>query len=241
MKHSTALAVMLKAPAAGSVKTRLVPPFTLDEAAEIYTYFIKDTFSSLSHLKDVDIISAVTPEGSLDEVAKLLPEGSLVRAQKGSNLGERLQKLIKELFNEGYERVAVIGADSPDLPVDYIENAFLTLRLNPGKLVIGPSKDGGYYIIAMDKFEARAFQDIPWSTPRTLETTVQNVGGSALLLSAWHDIDRASDIPLLVESEGAPESTRYILENGLLERCNDFMDGIYKGFGRGVSKDRDKL
>ncbi len=241
MKHSTALAVMLKAPVTGFVKTRLVPPFTLEEAAEIYHCFIKDTYSLLAPLKDVDIISAVTPPDSLDEVAKLLPEGSLLKPQKGSNLGERLENLFKELFAEGYKSVAVIGADSPDLPVDYIENAFLTLKLNPGKLVIGPSRDGGYYIIAMDKFEARAFQDIPWSTPRTLETTVANVGGSALLLSAWHDIDRASDIPTLVESEGAPESTRYVLEKGLISRCNEFMDEIYKGPGKGYGKDRGKL
>ena len=72
MKHSTALAVILKAPAAGSVKTRLVPPFTMEEAAETYKFFIKDTFTLLGELKDVDIISAVTPPDSLDEVAKLI-------------------------------------------------------------------------------------------------------------------------------------------------------------------------
>ena len=238
MKHSTALVVMLKAPTTGFVKTRLVPPFTLEEAAETYRYFIKDTYSMLESLKDVDIISAVTPPDSLDDVAKLLPDESLVRPQEGSNLGERLENIFRELFDEGYKNVAVMGADSPDLPVEYIENAFLTLRLNPGNLVIGPSRDGGYYIIAMDKFDPRPFQDIPWSTPRTLESTIKNVDGSSLLLSAWHDIDRASDIPLLVESEGAPESTKYILENALLERCNDFMDEIYKGPGKGYGKDR---
>ena len=155
---------MLKAPVAGQVKTRLVPPLSPKDAARLYTCFILDTFHRMNTLPDIDIIAAFTPQKLAHRVRKVVPPQIPLIPQKGKDLGERLHNVFSRLFFVGYEKVAIIGSDSPDLPIEYIEKSFslLNKKLLDGKkeLVLGPSEDGGYYLIAMSNPLSRLGTDL---------------------------------------------------------------------------------
>ncbi|MBI5328110.1 MAG: TIGR04282 family arsenosugar biosynthesis glycosyltransferase [Deltaproteobacteria bacterium] len=198
-KSSNALVVMLKAPVAGRVKTRLVPPLKAEDAARLYQCFIEDIFSSISKLTDVDIIAACTPQRLAKKVKRILPSGILVTPQKGKDLGERLENIFSLLFLKGYNKVAIIGTDSPDLPVEFIKKSFAML-IGIVNLVIGPAEDGGYYLIAMSKDCRQIFKDIPWSTNMVFEKTIekaQKAGLKSDILPIWYDVDDINNLKTL--------------------------------------------
>ncbi|MBI5048891.1 MAG: TIGR04282 family arsenosugar biosynthesis glycosyltransferase [Deltaproteobacteria bacterium] len=204
-KSSNALVVMLKAPVAGRVKTRLVPPLKAEDAARLYSYFIEDIFNRISILTDVDIIAALgtdlksVPRVLAKKVKRILPSGILVTPQKGKDLGERLANIFSLLFLKGYNKVAIIGTDSPDLPVEFIKKSFAML-IGIVNLVIGPAEDGGYYLIAMSKDCRQIFKDIPWSTNMVFEKTIekaQKAGLKSDILPIWYDVDDINNLKTL--------------------------------------------
>lgn len=220
--HANALAVMLKAPLPGLVKTRLSPLLTPIQAAGLYACFIRDTFNMASRLGGVDIYAACAPEGlenGHEPLTGIVPEGVGRLFQHGDNIGRRMFNVFGELFEKGHEKVSIIGSDSPDLPSSYIEEAFALLD-GLTDVVLGPAMDGGYYLVAMDAPSAVPFRMIPWSTEKTLEMTIENLRFSAMsfkLLKPWNDIDTPEYLRLLDNNAGAPESSRFmqaILNNG---------------------------
>ena len=139
MPKENALVVMLKAPVEGEVKTRLVPPLTAKEAATLYRAFIKDTLSRLSSLKDIALYAFFTPAGGKADIINIIPHVISLIPQKDGDLGERIYGAFECLFNSGhlfpffkggrgFKRVAIIGSDSPDLPIEYIETSFRYLK-----------------------------------------------------------------------------------------------------------------
>jgi rSAM/selenodomain-associated transferase 1 len=216
-KSSNALVVMLKAPVAGRVKTRLVPPLKAEDAARLYQCFIEDIFSSISRLTDVDIIAAYTPQRLARKVKRILPPDILITPQKGKDLGERLANIFSLLFLKGYNKVAIIGTDSPDLPLEFIKKSFAMLRgiIN---LVIGPAEDGGYYLIAMSRDCRQIFQDIPWSTNMVFEKTIEKAKKAGLkpdILPKWYDIDDINNLKTLwnnIKSDIPVTKTNKLLE-----------------------------
>ncbi len=225
MSLADALVVMAKQAQAGSVKTRLVPPLTDVEAATLYTHFISDTFSNLKTLKDIKVYLAILREGGEEPLPLSIPDGVEVIEQSGDDLGERLCYIAKRLFKKGYRHVAIIGSDSPDLPPEYIIDAFARLKSDSSKVVLGPALDGGYYLIAMSRLDERPFTGIRWSTPTVLNDTIERLAGDALLLEPWYDIDGPGDMAKLAGSVRAKESAAYILERDIFTRCKDFVDG----------------
>jgi len=209
-----ALAVMLKAPVAGLVKTRMVPPLTHEQAARLYECLIRDTFSSLAALRDIDIYAAYL--GPVDTVKDMVPDGVGIFPQSGDGLGERMFNTLSHLLDMGYKRCGVIGSDLPDLPARFIEEAFAALE-GGAQLVLGPAADGGYYLAAVDGPYERVFTSVRYSTPSVLKETLaraQEGGIRYALASPWHDIDDAGDLALLKTNPSAPESSRFI--EGLL-------------------------
>ena len=197
-----ALAVMLKAPVAGQVKTRLTPPLTQEDAAELYKCFIQDIFSRVSTLNGIDIIAAYTPENTAEHIKRIVPANTMLIPQRGNDLGERLSNLFSGLFSAGYKKIAVIGTDSPDLPVEYIKKSFSSLNKNTS-IVIGPSRDGGYYLIAMSRYSEEVFKDIPWSTNTVFKKTLEKAKKTGLLpalLPEWYDVDETGDLKTLREN-----------------------------------------
>jgi hypothetical protein len=139
------------------------------------------------------------------------PHAGLVE-QEGSGLGERIKNLFKLLFERGYNKVAVVGSDSPDLPIEYIREAFGLLDETTG-LVLGPALDGGYYLVALQVLFPALFDGIDWSTPEVLAQTLERARGGSIgyrLLRPWHDIDTAEDLRFLRDNPMTPESAAYI-------------------------------
>lgn len=222
-RHPNALVVMMKIPIAGQVKTRLAAQIGKKDATKLYRCFIHDTFSCVSLLKDIDIIAAYTPRNLISRAKRLAPSGVIVIPQKGRDLGERIQNIFSHLFSIGYKKVAIIGADSPDLPIEYIEKSFLLLKGKTG-LVIGPAEDGGYYLIAMSNpslpiamlrgngspahlrkggeggFAGEIFKDIPWSTGTVFKETIEKAkraGLKSAVLPQWYDVDEINTLKKL--------------------------------------------
>lgn len=207
-----ALAVMIKYPQPGRVKTRLAPPLSYSQAAALYRRFIADIFTTVRGLESVDIFTAYTPESPIKETLQMIPQGIEAFSQEGDGLGCRMYSVFKWLFEKDYKKVAIIGSDSPDLPKEYIEEAFSLLDENNG-VVLGPAKDGGYYLIAMNRLTEAPFSVINWSTATVLDETVKRLieGGLGYrLINTWHDIDTAEDLQFLKDSQNAPESSEFI-------------------------------
>ncbi len=220
-KGTDALIVMVKAPVAGLVKTRLVPPLTPKEASDIYRCFILDTINTMKGLEGVDLYVAYTPEDKRSEVSELLPMGIPIIPQNGADLGERLERLFRDFLSGGHTNVCIIGSDSPDLPAGYVEEAFSMLKEDGRRVVLGPAGDGGYYLIAMNFFSPIPFRDMRWSTSSVLEDTLERLrsnGISTVLLGPWDDVDTPGDLKSLFMRNGAPLSRTFIEERGILDR-----------------------
>lgn len=198
-RHPNALVVMLKIPVAGQVKTRLAAHIGKKDATKLYRCFIHDTFSRISLLKNIDIIAAYTPQNLISRAKRLAPSGVIVIPQKGRDLGERIQNVFSYLFSIGYKKIAIIGADSPDLPIAYIEKSFLLLK-GKTRLVIGPAEDGGYYLIAMSRDHKELFKDIPWGTGMVFKETIEKAkraGLKSAVLPQWYDVDEINTLKKL--------------------------------------------
>lgn len=210
MPKENALAIMLKAPRPGTVKTRLVPPLTHLEACELYECFIRDTFRTSSNI-DAALYAFYTPKDAFREIERLFPGGITAIAQEDGGLGERIFGCFKELFGMGYKKIVVIGSDSPDIPGEHIEDAFR--QLSHSELVLGPAKDGGYYLVAMSRLTEEPFLEIPWSTDKVLEATLDRASRAQIpfrLIAPWHDMDTVGDLRALKDSKSAVESANYL-------------------------------
>jgi len=211
----TVLAVMVKPPLPGSVKTRLVPLLTPEEAAGLYRSFMRDLFTNLAGADlDMETFIAAAPPAVYEDFRGILPEGAGFFRQEGQGLGDRIFNVFKTLENKGVSRAVVIGSDSPDLPPRFINDARSILIDPDVDMVLGPAQDGGFYLIGASlPLSGVIFHDIPWSGPEVLEKTIERAREAGLgvrLLGLWHDIDRPEDLALLMSGQGAPESRAFI-------------------------------
>jgi len=191
--HSS-LIVVAKRPAPGKTKTRLCPPLTSKQAAHLYECFLPDTLALMRRVPDVERIVAYLPSDAGDYFAELAPDMTLT-LQRGATLGERLDNLLSDALNAGAQRAIVMNSDGPTLPVAYLETAFDLLARDD--VVIGPSRDGGYYLIGMKKNHAQLLRGVQMSTPRVLEDTLALAGESGIsvsLLPTWYDVDTVADL-----------------------------------------------
>ncbi|MFN9743502.1 MAG: DUF2064 domain-containing protein, partial [Acidobacteriota bacterium] len=147
-----ALVLMARAPVEGAIKTRLAGALTTAEVLELYLNFLRDTFRMMEQVQaerdDLALVLCFTPEGAEEAFEEVEREGCLMMAQRGADLGERMVNCLDDLFQRGYARVVVIGADSPALPADYVIEAFDELT-DAQTVVVGPPLDGGYYLIGL--------------------------------------------------------------------------------------------
>lgn len=217
-----------KAPIPGEVKTRLLPYFTKEDAARLHEAFIYDTFKSVSRIGAKKFLFC-HPSIEHSIFRKISNDtGIRLMEQRGKDLGERMKNATDMLFEEGFKRVIILGADSPSLPVKYIEDGFK--RLTDYSIVIGPSIDGGYYLIGAKSSVPRIFDDVPWGTGRVFRTTLEKgirLGLDLYILPFWYDIDTIEDLALLYSH------ARHLNKNGgsiaedtlrLLEKMAIFKD-----------------
>ncbi len=190
-----ALAVMTKAPQAGRVKTRLVPPLTPEEAAELNKCFLRDTAAAISNAAGADTacgIAVYTPVGAESAYTDILPADFSLLPQRGDKFGERLYLALEDLFKCGFDSVCLIDSDSPTVPAENFAQAVELLSASEDRVVLGPSDDGGYYLVGMKKPHRHLFEKIDWSTERVLNQTVQRAAEIDLevkLLPTGFDVD----------------------------------------------------
>lgn len=214
-EDSCAIAVMVKTPRAGAVKTRLVPPLTHDEAAALSACFLRDTAANVAGVKldecGVRGIAVYTPIGAESEFHKLLPDNFVMIAQRGESLTERLGYATEDLLAAGYESLCLIGADSPTLPSAVLAQAMNALARPGDRVVLGPSDDGGYYLIGLKRVHWRMFEDIEWSTPNVFRQTVERAAEIKLevvTLPVWYDVDDAATLVQLCDEIFPPARSR---------------------------------
>jgi rSAM/selenodomain-associated transferase 1 len=195
-----ALAVMTKAPQAGQVKTRLVPPLTPDEAAELNKCFLRDTTAAISSVtadNDASGIAIYTPIGTESTYDDLLQGDFSLLPQRGVGFGERLYFAAEDLFRCGFDSVCLIDSDSPTVPAKSFLNAIEILKPNGDRIVLGPCDDGGYYLIGLKKSHRELFEQIDWSTERVFDQTTRRareIGLEVKLLPSGYDIDDAASL-----------------------------------------------
>lgn len=189
------MAVMAKAPVPGRVKTRLVPPLLPKEAARLNVCFLRDVTEAIAEIaRDgrAHGYLAYTPVGKEAAFRGVLPKSFRIFPQRGEALTERLIYAAEDLFAAGYASVCFINSDSPTLPHFLLESAAAALRAPGPRIALGPSEDGGYYLIGMRKLHRRLFEEIDWSTKEVLAQTQERAAELKLevkLLPTWYDVD----------------------------------------------------
>ena len=242
-----ALAVMTKAPQAGRVKTRLIPPLTPEEAAELNKRFLRDTVATISiacsrrragdarntpfedaggsHTEVATArargIAVYTPVGAEWAYIDILPADFSLLPQRGEKFGERLYFAVEDLFKCGFDSVCLIDSDSPTVPAEHFQQAVEFLNMSEDRVVLGPSDDGGYYLIGMKKPHRHLFEQIDWSTERVLDQTIQRateIGLEVKLLPTGYDVDDGASLRRLCEellrdngqSDVAPQTRKFL-------------------------------
>ncbi len=186
-----ALIIFIKNPEEENVKTRLAKTVGKEKALEIYKTLLHHT-NAISKIANADkyvFYSSFINEK--DEWDSTIFKKYL---QNGTNLGAKMQHAFEQVFNYGYEKACIIGSDCPQLAADIIDESFI--KLNTTDVVIGPAKDGGYYLLCIKKVYAEIFQNISWSTEDVLSETIAVCNQLHLpyfLLAELSDIDTEND------------------------------------------------
>ncbi|MEC7641217.1 MAG: TIGR04282 family arsenosugar biosynthesis glycosyltransferase [Nitrospinota bacterium] len=206
---ATALILFAKAPELGQVKTRLHPFLDHETIYNLYCCFLMDSIDKLCAIQDVDGLIGACPANRLgwfDEVAA--NRGVRVFPQEGDDLGQRMRAAFCRRFKEKYEKVLIMGSDSPSLPKSYIESALQSEQ----DVILGPSMDGGYYLVGLNRRITEIFNGVSWGSESVLAQTLDQVKqaeASLDLLPLWYDVD-------------APESLAFLATHlKLLEKSGD--------------------
>ncbi len=192
------LIVFAKEPQAGKVKTRLQGKLSQEDCAQLYKAFLQDTLELARAVpceeKMLAYESLIEPK-FLKAIAK---DEFVFYKQRGTDLGQRLDNAFKFAKGRHNDKILIIGSDTPNLPVDYIKEAYV--RLDKNDLVLGPSEDGGFYLIGFTQPCADLFSGVQWSADKVFEKTVSNAknsGKKVAALKEWYDIDDAAGLAKL--------------------------------------------
>lgn len=203
------LVVFAKEPRNGEVKTRLASELGLEGCRELYEAFLKDTFRLAKQVLRVQRIVAYLSGNRAPIFIKKQAKGFAFLKQKGANLGERLHNAFQYLRGRSSKPVVIIGSDSPNLPAEFITRAFEKL-LNYD-VVVGPSRDGGYYLIGLKEPCEEIFVDIDWSTKNVFKQTlskIRRLKKTVHVLPLWYDVDDQKSLKLLMRDFRAAVSTK---------------------------------
>ena len=182
--------MFIKEPKLGFVKTRLACTIGNEVTLDLYKCFVKDLITTL---EDTAYDFTLCTYGDTKIIKETFGSFNNYEQEQG-DLGIKMSKAFETQF-ESYENIVLIGSDTPYIQKETFEDAFVNLHL--GKTVIGPSSDGGYYLIAFTRknFNKELFKDITWSTSSVLEQTLQKVNKKELyLLKELNDIDIYEDL-----------------------------------------------
>jgi rSAM/selenodomain-associated transferase 1 len=192
---SDILLVFVKDPRPGAAKTRLIPALGPDAAAELYRALAEEEVGRTAPRgREYDRLFCFAPAEARSSLEAWFPGETFV-AQEGADLGARMARAFEEAFRRGAARVAIIGTDVPGVTRDTVLAAFRALEASD--VVLGPTHDGGYYLLALKRPQPALFADIAWSTPAVLPATEERARGQGLVvrrLEALRDIDTREDV-----------------------------------------------
>lgn len=201
------LFIFAREPCPGQVKTRLCPPLSGEAAAGLYRCFLEDILEEMSRLPGLSLALAYTPETALSFFQEITPAGVLLFPQEGADLSERLIRAFHRGWTAGFETILVRNSDSPDLPGEMVAAAAQALESKQADLVLGPSPDGGYYLVGLTNPQPQLFQGMPWSTAAVLAETLARARQLSLrvnLLPSWPDIDTIADLQAFLQRPPLP-------------------------------------
>lgn len=199
-----ALGIFAKEPQPGTVKTRLCPPLSFAEAAEVHHLSLIQTVATLAPWQPVIFYS-----GSIDYFLDHFP-GIPLFPQGDGDLGKRMEEALLTLHRNGAECAALVGSDSPDLPLPLIADAFAALER--AEVVAIPARDGGYVLIGERGHHPPLFHGVPWSTPAVLQRTRTICAEEQwryIEIGEWDDVDDADGLLRLIKRAPALAVSTY--------------------------------
>ena len=186
-----ALLIFTRNPVLGKCKTRLAKTIGDGAALNIYIHLLRHTSEVTSRISGID--KRVYFSDAIGSADSWNPNQFSHHLQKGSDLGIRMKHAFEEAFEDGYNKVVIIGSDLPDLSSSLIYEAFD--GLNNHEAVLGPASDGGYYLLGLKKIIPSVFTAKEWGTHSVLNATLENLASvSTLLLEEKNDIDHFEDL-----------------------------------------------
>lgn len=217
LNRDRVLVIMAKAPRPGAVKTRLTPELSPEAVTDFYRCLLDDTLALARSLSDVEV-AVMCPEPDVNELVQLAGKETTVVAQKGEGLAAGLTSVFAH-FAEGHQRRTIaFNSDSPHLARSVLEDAFETLAAHD--VVIGPTHDGGYYLVGANAFYPTLFASDGMGTSNALERLLARARTLELsvgLAAPFYDIDVVDDLTRLagelrVAPERAPRTARWLKE-----------------------------
>ncbi|MFB6374424.1 MAG: TIGR04282 family arsenosugar biosynthesis glycosyltransferase [Bradymonadaceae bacterium] len=195
-----ALVVFAKPPEPGEVKTRLTDRIDETTAARLYRAFLRDTAARVTAVaasldEQVTPVLAYTGRPDHPTFEAFWDRDCVGVDQGGGDLGDKMNRVSRRCLEAGADRVLIVGSDSPTLLNRHYREAYR--RLETTDVVLGPSFDGGYYLVGMTDPRPAIFEGIDWSTPSVLEQTVRRCRDNQLLcelIEFWYDIDTFEDL-----------------------------------------------
>ncbi|NQV75631.1 MAG: glycosyltransferase [Bacteroidetes bacterium] len=189
---TTALVIFVRNPVLGQVKTRLAKDIGDERACAIYLQLLEHT---LQITRGISFRKFIYYADEVSDYDLWSVPGYTKRKQNGNDLGERMLNSFKELFEQGFNRIIIIGSDCLQLQTEHLQEAVVLLESNAA--VIGPASDGGYYLLGLTKLYPDLFVNKPWSTDQVFAKTIDdfnNLGISYALLEELSDIDDITDL-----------------------------------------------
>lgn len=217
-KLEAAMVVVSKAPVAGKVKTRLCPPLTHEQAATLYTGFLLDTLAIAAEVVPIEAVRMVCPSQADAEALRDLASGAEFIVQSGEGLSMALTEAFQSCLTQGFSKVFCISSDNPTLPAAYLKQAIVALDTH--EVVLGPSEDGGYYLIGAKAVYPTLFEGMIWSTSSVLAETLARVEARQLsydLLPEWYDLDTGQDLARFLASLANEDPAKALYTRRALE------------------------
>lgn len=193
-----AILVFVRAPKLGRVKTRLAASMGDRAALRVYRRLAEHTLAEVRALAadGVQVRVHYAPGDAGHEVRAWLGDGPLYLPQADGDLGARMKDAFDRAFSDGAERVVIVGSDLPEVSASLLRRAFELLDANPA--VIGPARDGGYYLLGLRGMVDGIFDGMEWSTPHVFRMTLERFGAAGVrpaALEVLADVDTVDDLP----------------------------------------------
>jgi uncharacterized protein len=200
------VAIMGRAPSSDG-KSRLIRDLGTGDGPGLRLALLRDTLDSVSAVEAEKAV-LYTPPDREAEMRAVTRFPAVFLPQRGSTLGERMREGVLELLTSGFDAVVLIGSDLPNLPAAHVSTALGLVTRAGETVVLGPTEDGGYYLIGLTRSRPELFEDIPWGTPVVLQRTREAAAALGIpvqTIPLWYDVDSASDLQRVWQSADDPD------------------------------------